>query len=112
MHLGNLQTAMIEDKQWSKHPAPVCVDVNITILEIVTNADLWPDSARAATSLELANQLVWPLMQAEDVAVDMDSRAGCPAIGVVVDARFLEKGLDIVLRDLFRDIDHLCGVLD
>ena len=75
-------------------------------------ADLWAYLALSPSALELGDQSVGVLVQSEDVPVYVDPRALCPSIGIGVDSGLGEECLDVLLWDLLRDVDHLCGVLD
>ena len=86
---------MINYQKWSEHASPICIDVNITVLEIVPNAHLWPNPARTPPPLELANELMRPLVEAKDISIDVNTRTICPTIWVIVDSGFLEQCLDV-----------------
>ena len=89
MHLRNLKAAMIDNQERTKHSTSVSIDENIAILKIVPDAHLGPDSARSSPPLELADEFLGPLVQTEDVTIDVDTGAVGPSIGVVIDACFL-----------------------
>ena len=64
---------MLNDKQWPENSSSIGVDENIPICCVVPNTDLGPESARASTSLNPLNEFDWPLVQAKDISIDMDS---------------------------------------
>ena len=112
VQMAVLQTwgSVIEDEKWSQNSTLVCVDEDISVFCIVTNANFRRNGSTTSAVLELRKEVLSVLVHTVNVTVDVNSVTISPILWLI-DVEFVETLANFLWIDFFRDIDHLSCVL-
>ena len=103
--------AAIEYEEGLSILPPVRVDEYVAVRGVVPRADLWAYLALSPSALELGDQPVGVLVQSECLRLRGSIEPSAHPSGLELTPASARR-LDVLLWDLLRDVDHLCGVLD
>ena len=109
--LGQPWCTVVQNQYRAEDSSLVGVDENVLVFLVVANGHLRRDGSTSTSRLEVVHQTGALLVDAVDVAVDVNAVAVRPIVGLV-HVQLIEALMDFFLVDILGNVDHLGSVLD